>query len=975
MARVRCITVVWALVIGVLAALAGPAGAQTQPEPQGQIERVENAIPDRYIVTLKSDDPAAVPVQANDLAAGHDAQVLDVYQHALQGFSAHMSEDEAATLAADPRVESVQEDGVVSIAATEVNPPSWGLDRIDQHPTQLDAQYRYGGDGSGVHAYVLDTGIRVTHGDFGGRASVGIDLVGDGNGPACAGGPTKAGHGTHVAGTLGGSAYGVAKNVSLVSVRVLDCDGFGDWATMIDGVDWVTEHAVKPAVVNMSVGGPSYAPFEDAVANSIASGLTYVVAAGNTSTNACQTSPADVPAAITVAATNTADSRDLGYSNYGPCVDLFAPGTSIRSDFNSGDSATAVMSGTSMATPHVAGAAALYLAGHPLATPDEVATALTGQATAGVVANAGTGSPNLLLYSGALPGTAPGPFTATGTSAKGKAKLAWTPPVFDGGNPVTAYRVYRGTTSGGEGPMPIATVDAGTSTFDDTTGVAGTPYFYQVAAVNAVGETRSAELSATAFPPTAPDAPAVVAVGGNDHVDLTWSTPDDGGKPITNIKVLRSTTSGAETLLPGGTLAGTATSFTDSTVDNGTTYFYEVTAQNALGSTTSVEVSATPQTSLGAYFPLTPARLMDTRIGNGLSGRFTGGVARSLQVTGRGGVPASGVSAVVLNLTVGSPSVASHVTVWPTGTSLPTASNLNFVAGEVRANLVSVRVGTGGKVNFQLNAGSADLVADVVGWYGDGTGAGASGSRYSPQSPYRILDSRIGTGGYSTPWGPGTTRDLSLPGVPDDATAVVLNVTATNPTAATFATVWPSDVLRPDPASNINLVPGQTSPNLVIVGIGANRKVSLYNNAGTIDFIADVVGWYGGTSATMVFTPAPMPTRLLDSRIGTGGYSTPWSAGQTRDLTIAGTPPVPAGATAAVLNVTVGNPTSAGFVSVFPSGDPLPTVSNLNFVPGQAVPNLVMVKINTTNKKVSFYNVLGSTDLVADVVGWFTAPS
>jgi len=206
--------------------------------------------------------------------------------------------------------------------------------------------------------------------------------------------------------------------------------------------------------------------------------------------------------------------------------------------------------------------------------------------------------------------------------------------------------------------------------------------------------------------------------------------------------------------------------------------------------------------------------------------------------------------------------------------------------------------------------------------------------------------------------------------VPNDATAVVLNVTATNPTAAGFATLWPSGLTRPNPASNLNVVPGQTVPNLVIVGIGANRKVSLYNNAGTTDFVADVVGWYGGTSATKLFTPAPAPTRLLDSRVGTG-FSTPWGADVTRDLTIAGNGPVPADATAVVMNVTATNPTAAGFATVFPAGGIFPTpASNLNFVPGQTVPNLTMVQIGD-NGKVSFYNSAGSTDLIADVVGWF----
>jgi hypothetical protein len=355
---------------------------------------------------------------------------------------------------------------------------------------------------------------------------------------------------------------------------------------------------------------------------------------------------------------------------------------------------------------------------------------------------------------------------------------------------------------------------------------------------------------------------------------------------------------------------------------------------------------------------------MDSRVGNGTPATpFTGGAARSLQVAGRGGVPATGVDAVVMNVTVTNPSIASHVTVWPGG-PIPTASNVNFVAGQTRPNLVTVGISAAGTVDFQLDNGSADLIADVVGYYGNG------GARFSPQSPYRILDSRIGTGGYASKWGPGVARDLTLTGVPADATAVVVNVTATNPTAATFVTLWPSGVARPDPASNLNVVPGQTLPNLAIVGIGGNRMVSLYNDAGTTDFVVDVVGWYGGATASNVFTPASSPTRLLDSRYG-NAYSTPWGPNEARDLTVAGNGPVPADATAVVMNVTVTNPTASGYATLYPSGGVRPDpASNLNYVPGLTAPNLVVVKIGP-NGKVALYNFAGTTDMIADVVGWF----
>ncbi|MFF5214962.1 S8 family peptidase [Micromonospora sp. NPDC000442] len=387
-------------VVATAAAVSAAGTTAAVAAPTGEIRGAgaSNAVSGSYLVVLRTDAVgaagsstarAAVPDRASALVKRYGGSVSDTYSAALTGFAAKMTASQAARLAANPAVAYVEQDQVVTIQATQTN-ATWGLDRIDQRNRPLSTTYTYPNTASNVRAYIIDTGIRTSHNQFGGRATWGTNTV-DSNNTDCNG------HGTHVAGTVGGSTHGVAKGVRLVAVKVLNCSGGGTTTSVVNGVNWVTANAVKPAVANMSLGGGASTTIDNAVRNSIASGVSYAVAAGNSNANACNYSPARTSTAITVGSTTSTDARS-SFSNYGSCVHIFAPGSSITSTWHTSNTATNTISGTSMASPHVAGAAALVLGANPSYSPAQVKSYLVNNATTGVVTSPGSGSPNRLLF-------------------------------------------------------------------------------------------------------------------------------------------------------------------------------------------------------------------------------------------------------------------------------------------------------------------------------------------------------------------------------------------------------------------------------------------------------------------------------------------------------------------------------------------------------------------------------------------------
>ncbi|MEZ4363463.1 MAG: S8 family serine peptidase [Kofleriaceae bacterium] len=491
-----------------------PDATEKNEEPDSKLVKVAKPVEGEYIVVFKAPAgsramaPVEVLAASEQLLAPLGRKPEHQFTAALQGFSvANLTEQEAKELAADERVEYVQENGVVSIDATQTNPPSWGLDRIDQLALPLNNAYTYNADGTGVTAFIIDTGIRATHTNFGGRVGTGFTSINDGQGTN-----DCQGHGTHVSGTVGSATYGVAKNVTLIPVRVLNCQGSGTDAGVIAGVDWVAANHSGPSVANMSLGGGASPSLDASIRNLVNAGVTTVVAAGNETQNACNVSPAREPLAITVGSSTQTDARS-SFSNFGTCVDIFGPGSSILSTSNGSNTATATLSGTSMASPHVAGGAALYLSANPTATPAQVVAALTANASSGRLSGV-NGSPNLLLNisfigggGGNVPPTVSITAPAAGATVSGTVTVSATAADSDGTVASVRFNLPDGST--------VVDSTAPYSTTWNSTTVANGAATISVTATDNAGATATATRSVT-----------VSNGGGGDCINGTFNATD-----------------------------------------------------------------------------------------------------------------------------------------------------------------------------------------------------------------------------------------------------------------------------------------------------------------------------------------------------------------------------------------------------------------------------------------------------------------
>ncbi len=705
--------------------------------------------------------------------------VDEVWTQDVKGFAATLSAADLQRLRSDPNVVGIEPDAEFSALTDQSNPP-WGLDRIDQSSLPLDNTYSYGSTGNGVTAYIVDTGLRSTHTEFTGRIlrSAYIDFGDNTMAEDCNG------HGTHVAGIIGGTSFGVAKAVSLVPVKVLNCDGSGSTASVVTALQWVVDDHVAgvPAVMNLSLGGFASLAVDAAVSAVIADGITVVVAAGNSNDNSCNYSPARVPEAITVGATTSSDGI-ASYSNHGSCNDLFAPGTQILSAWDTSDTATNTISGTSMASPHVTGAAARVLEGAPTATPAQVAALLKASATTGVLTGTTSDDPNKLLY------LAP-------------SSVIVPPKEFV---PLPPTRLFDSRPGYAQGVVAVTKqrYGGGSVLRVQVTGVDGIP---------AVG-VGAVSLNVTAADPALGGFVTVFTCGARPSVS---SVNYVAGQTVSNAVIAPVSASGEVCLF--------------SSADT-----YLIADVNGWFAT-------------GSWFaPLTPVRTFDTRPGESqgavgvVKGRYGGGNLLRVKLTGVGGVPPAGVAAVSLNVTAVDPVAAGFVTVFPCGVQ-PSVSSVNYVAGQTVPNAVIAPVSGSGEVCL-FSSADAYLIADVNAWFASGPGFSAvSPVRLFDTRPGEAQGVVAVT---KQRYGGGSVLRVQVAGVdgvpPSGVGAVSLNVTVVGAVVAGFATVFPCGSVPG--VSSVNFLAGQTVPNAVITPVSASGEVCVYSSADAY-VVADMNGWF-----------------------------------------------------------------------------------------------------------------------------------
>ncbi len=802
-----------------------------------------------YIVQLKAGVSAD---QVVPQIMGEGAEVID---KVFQGGIADLNGAEAAALAKNPLVSSVQKDTVITLAATtQVNAP-WDIDQLDSPTAATNGSYTYPNDGTGVTVYVIDSGIQRTHTQFAGaKIAAGYDFIdNDTDTSDCAG------HGTAVSSLITGSTLGAAKGVTLVPLRAFACDGKATGSNVIRAAQWIATNRVPgtPAVVNLSFGGAN--PYAGRTSQDLAfqslinSGVDVVAAAGNDGTNACTVSPAALPDAITVAAVNRLHA-EASWSNYGSCVDLYAPGDGVYAAILNSTIGTG--SGTSFAAPLTTAVVALILHDHPTWTPAQVRAELMGQAVTGLVTGARSANKLLHVGTGTLVGAAP---TITGEPFVGKtlrATLHWTP------TPTTS--TYQWKRNG----VPIVAAAAATyvATSADlgqslTVAVTGsTPGYYDVTGTStAVTPTTAPDpgMVVTMTPSRLMDTRSGLGATGPLHNGQTVKIPVAGvgnimasaSAVLINITVTDATSSGYVTAYAsGGAKPATSNANFTAGKTSANLALVPVGADGAIALTVAaVSVSLVVDvqsyvagggvTDAGAVVPVAPVRLWDTR-----QNRVVGpGQILNVKVAGIPAVPAA-ATAVFLNVTVTEPQANGYLTVFPAGEARPATSNLNFVTNLTVPNLALVKVGADGFISIlNANPGTAHIVVDLQGYITAGTPSKAGS--VVPVSPVRVVDTRLGLGAH----GPvaansGVVVTISGPSVPTGTTGAFMNLTVTEPKADGWVAAYPTQASRPL-VSNLNFVTGQTVPNLATVGLG-DAHATLFNGSyASVQLVADVFAY------------------------------------------------------------------------------------------------------------------------------------